>query len=81
MFSFARPGRDLAAPGVRALIRASEPRIFSVPKSLHDSVDGHPNDVRSAGGFRPVPDHAKERGRLGSVFLHFDANAVEIRFV
>ena len=66
LFSFARPGTDLTRSDGRVLARASEPRIMSVSEPLHDSVDSHPAVVRPLGGFRPVPDHAKEGGCVDS---------------
>ena len=61
-------GTDLKPPGVLMLVRASEPQIFSVPEPLHDSANGHPTVFRSPGGFRPVPDNAKEGRCLDSSF-------------
>ena len=60
-----RLGKDLISPGVPVLAQASEPQIFSVPVS----VDGHPTAL-THGGFRPIPDHAKEcRILISRLFL------------
>ena len=68
-------GTDLTPPGVRVLARATEPQIFSVSESLHFSSDGHPTVVRSPGGFRSFPDHAREGGCLNYFPFYLDATA------
>ena len=60
------PRNGSHAVGCWVLARASEPQRLSFPEPLHDSAGGHPTAVRSPGGFRPVPDLAKEGGCLAS---------------